>query len=360
MKIDKNLSSQILTISESLNGKGGVVAVVTTYKTYFHNFNHLASTKQGNIIYKLCFFVVAIIKSLFILPSKKIKIVHIHSASHASFYRKAIFVFLSKLFNKKVILHIHSGRLKMFYESKNYFNFITKTFNKADFIIALSENWYNFFKDIVKDKSKIKIIHNIIENNKVIKEKTIREPIKILFLGKIEEMKGVYDLLEVINNNRKIFEGKIELIIGGNGEVKKLENILDRYNLSKTVKFEGWVSGKKKEELLKECDIYILPSYFEGLPISILEAMSYKMPIISTPVGGINEIVKDKINGIIIEPGNKDDIVNSILFFIENKDAIKQMGDKSLEIVKPYFAENVINELKCLYLEVLNSGKEKQ
>lgn len=359
MKIDGNISSQILTISESLKGKGGVVSVVTAYKPYFTDFKHLASTNQKNVFIKIIFFCFAILKSLFILSSKKIKIVHIHSASSGSFYRKAIFVFLSKLFNKKVILHIHSGRFKMFYDSKNFFNFITKTLNKADLIIALSENWADFLKSIVKDESKVKIVHNLIENDNFVDERSVDYPIKLLFLGKIDKMKGIYDLVEVIDDNRSILEGKLELSVGGNGEVEKLVNILENNQLTNIIKFKGWVSGEKKKELLTTNNVYILPSYFEGLPISILEAMSYKMPIISTPVGGITAVVKDKENGVIVEAGNKEEILNSLLFFIENKNAVKEMGQKSLEIVKPYFAENVIKELSSLYLELLGNDKDK-
>lgn len=353
MKIDKNLSSQILTISESLKGKGGVVSVVTTYKTHFHNFNHLASTKQGNIIYKLFFFLGAIIKLLFILPSKKIKIVHIHSASKGSFVRKAVLLYISKLFNKKVIIHIHGSVFKEFYRDKNFFRFIDKALNKADLVIALSESWYDFFKDIIKDESKIKIVHNIVENDKFDKERIVDFPIKLLFLGEIGDRKGVFDLIEVINDNKEIFDDKIELTIGGNGEVEKLENIINRDNLSGIVKFEGWVAGEKKKTLLAENNIYILPSYNEGLPISILEAMSYQMPIIATPVGGIAEIVKNNENGIIVEPGNKDEIKKSLLFFIHNTNLINKMGKKSLEIVKPYFADNVIKELNDIYINPL-------
>lgn len=353
MKINKDLSAKILTISESINGKGGVVSVVTTYKSYFHNFNHLASIKQGNVIYKLSFFIIAIIKSIFILSSKKIKIVHIHSASKGSFFRKTIFLYISKLFNKKVILHIHGSVFKEFYRDNNYLNFIDKSLNKADLVVVLSESWYVFFKDIVKDESKIKIVHNIVENDRFEEERIIDYPIKLLFLGEIGDRKGVFDLIEVINDNRETLEEKIELTIGGNGEVDKLEEFIRKHNLNSLIKFKGWISGENKRELLKINNVYILPSYNEGLPISILEAMSYKMPIISTSVGGITEIVKDGKNGLIIEPGNKEEIKKSLLFFVNNKDVISEMGKKSLEIVKPYYAENVIKEINDVYLNLL-------
>lgn len=100
-------------------------------------------------------------------------------------------------------------------------------------------------------------------------------------------------------------------------------------------------------------DIYILPSYNEGLPIAILEAMSYTHPIISTPVGGIPEVVKDHQNGILVEPGNLEQIKEALLFFIKHPEVIESYGQKSYEIVQPYFPENVFLQLKKIYYDLL-------
>ena len=96
-----------------------------------------------------------------------------------------------------------------------------------------------------------------------------------------------------------------------------------------------------------------MPSYNEGLPIAILEAMSYSHPIISTPVGGIPEVVKDHQNGILVEPGNLEQIKEALLFFIEHPEVIRSYGKKSYEIVQPYFPENVFLQLKEIYCDLL-------
>ena len=133
----------------------------------------------------------------------------------------------------------------------------------------------------------------------------------LLFLGLLGKNKGIYDLLECIRDHKVEFQGKLKLYIGGNGEIEHVKQLIKEYGIADIVIFEGWVSGDKKIELLNKSDAYILPSYKEGLPISILEAMSYGMPIISTPVGGIPEIVSNGENGYLVEPGNKEDIYNN-------------------------------------------------
>lgn len=96
--------------------------------------------------------------------------------------------------------------------------------------------------------------------------------------------KGIYDLIGVIALHKKEFHGRQQLRVGGNREVDKVKILIKEKKISDIVSYEGWVSGGRKVELLDVSDAYILPSYKEGLPISILEAMSYGLPMISTKV----------------------------------------------------------------------------
>ncbi len=98
--------------------------------------------------------------------------------------------------------------------------------------------------------------------------------------------------------------------------------------------------------MLNWADVFILPSFNEGLPISILEAMSYGMPIISTPVGGISEVVKNNLNGTIISPGNAEEISIAMMKYIASPEIIKAEGEDSKNIVKFYLPEYVLNHLK--------------
>ena len=123
--------------------------------------------------------------------------------------------------------------------------------------------------------------------------------------------------------------------------------------LSTFIHYEGWVSGAKKTECIEWADVYILPSYFEGLPISILETMAYLKPVISTNVGGIPEILHTHKNGILIEPGNREQIANAISFFVENPEKITEYGKNAYQTMAPFFPENVFSQLKIIYQELV-------
>ena len=337
------------------NAAGGMASVIKYYEKYFDNLQYIPSWRDKHPVVKIYYAFKAYLMVLFkLIFNRKIKIVHIHTAADRSFKRKSKFVSLAKAFDKKVILHIHGSRFKDYYnESKNKKKII-RNLQKANKLAVLSHSWKDWFINIGIDSEDIIVLNNIVDYP-IIKNVQKEDKVKLLFLGEIGQRKGVFDIIEVLGKNREYFKDKIILKIGGNKEVQKLIKKLEDYKLSDFVKFEGWISGEKKIHLLNWTDILILPSYNEGLPIAILEAMSYGKAIISSPVGGIPEIVMHGQNGILVKPGNQNELFNAICFFIKNKDEIKTFGNKSKEIIQPYFPEAVLSDLLKIYKNLLNN-----
>ena len=329
--------------------RGGVAAVENVYSTFYHPFNHVTTTVTNGQVKKLLVLCKAILQFLYwMLFHPEIKIVHVQGSVGASFWRKAIFIYIAKFFHKKVVWHMHAGRFAVFYQQHRYA--VRKVVNKNDVIIALSEYWKEYFKNEFPTK-RVEIIKNVISAPRVHKQQT--GYFTLLFLGLLGKNKGIYDLLECIRDHKVEFQGKLKLYIGGNGEIEHVKQLIKEYGIADIVIFEGWVSGDKKIELLNKSDAYILPSYKEGLPISILEAMSYGMPIISTPVGGIPEIVSNGENGYLVEPGNKEDIYKAIISLLNDSDLRNRMGSVSLSRVGEHLPEYVEKQLETLYDSLL-------
>lgn len=367
--INQDVSSKVLTVGmQYVNHRGGIGGVIDVYSKFFTQFNFLCSfdkfrpTLLGKI--KMIFYYFwSLIKFIFILVSNNsIRIVHLHGAAKGSLIRKYFFFYIGKyVFRKIIIFHCHSSEMKDFYfNSNSLIKTICKDFfNNVDLIICLSESWKLFFIDNFNPKS-IVVLENIVEKPfHVVEAKSRYEfPISFLFLGFIGERKGIFDLLTIVNQNKSFFEGKLKFIIGGNGDSNKLISFIVDNELDNLIDYKGWVSGDYKVKLLNECDVYILPSYNEGLPLSILEAMSYGKPIISTDVGGIPEIVHNRFNGIIIRPGNLEDLYESLKYFIYSPDSINQFGSNSLSLISPYYSYNVIPKLNSIYLNLLDNDKK--
>ena len=346
--LDCNLASKILSIGcKYQHPRGGVAQVLYNYAHYiFHDFKCITNSGGTNKWYKLIKAICALLQMSYKLVfDKDIQIVHIHTASYNSFKRSSWFVHVAKFFQKKVILHIHGGGFKEYYSTNP--KWITSILDKCDSIITLSESWKQFYHSITSC-THIYIVENIIAPpalQTVIKDGKFH----LLFLGLIIEQKGIFDLLEAIVLYKNVFNDKIHLHIGGNGKVDMLMNFIKQHNIQEIVTYEGFVSGSKKSKLFNVADAYILPSYTEGLPVSILEAMSYNLPILSTPVGGIPEIVQTGINGILFQPGDKIAMVNAIMALSKNEKLRIEMGTHSYQHIEPFFAKNIEHKLKDIY-----------
>lgn len=352
--IDKQLSRKILTIGVSKSTNGGMASVLASYDLYFQNMRFIPTWKLSNKVIKAFYASRALLITFFLLLfDRRIEILHIHGAANASFKRKTIFIKLGKLFGKRVILHMHAADFEQYYENQKNKDHIIKTINQCDKLIVLSNSWAQYFNNIGVLKSNIEVLNNIVSPPQHISKQKENGKIKFLFLGEIGYRKGIFDLLKAISLNKEIFQEKIILRIGGNEVEGNIREFIKKNGLESFVLYEGWVSGNKKAECLNWADIYILPSYNEGLPIAILEAMSYSHPVISTNVGGIPDVVHSHVNGIIVEPGNLVQIKNALLFFIEHPESIKEFGANSYQMVHPYFPSSVFSHLESIYNSLL-------
>jgi len=343
IKISSDISSNILTVGTDYhNHRGGVGAVIEVYNQYYEVFNFIATHRPGSSIFKIYIFILSLFKLIIALISnKKIKIIHIHGASYGSFYRKYIIFIISKyFFRKKIIYHIHGGGYKDFYKESNIVSkrLIRNLLSKADVVICLSQSWVEYFEQNFRIKRLI-VLANIIDYPVLNEYSARKDIITFLFLGLICKEKGIFDLIEVIGKGQEQFRARIKLLVGGNGEIQHLRELIKKYQIEDIVEFLGWISSVEKASVLNNSDVYILPSYHEGLPISILESMSYAKAVISTKVGGIPEIVGNNENGLLIDPGNLEQIKQSLIFFIENPKKIEEFGVISAQKAQKYLPQ---------------------
>jgi glycosyltransferase involved in cell wall biosynthesis len=355
--IYKELSKKILTLGVSKTSYGGMSSVLISYAQCFENMRFIPTWKLGNLGIRIWYVLQAIVRCIFLLSfDRQIKIVHLHGAANASFYRKWIFIKMAKIMGRKVILHEHAANFKSFYEQSKNKQKIVTIINLCEVFIVLSQSWKTYFLSLGIIPEKIYVLNNIVFPPSIIPQTRTDTKLHILFLGEISQRKGIFDLLEVIKLHKNYFQDKIILRIGGNQIDGDIKSFITENNLLSFVKYEGWIFGKKKIECLNWADIYILPSYNEGLPIAILEAMSYSIPIIGTNVGGIPEILHHHKNGILIEPGNFEQIKDALVFFIKNTNKKMEYGKDAYQTVQAFFPHNVFEHLKSIYIDLLNKS----
>ncbi len=358
--INKELSAKVLMAGNYYkhHHPGGISAVVQYWSQYIEDLQYYPTYKLSNIFVRVGWFAWSYARlALKMATDKNVKILHLHTAADGSFYRKSLLVKLGHRMGRKVVLHVHASRFKDFYNEASIKKKqrILKTLNSVDVLIVLSVSWKEWFTSLGVSQSKIVVLHNITSYPVKIDSARVNDgKVHFLFMGEIGQRKGVFDILRALVKHRKELEGKLELRIGGNKNEEELKKAIQDGCLQNMVKFEGWVGGDKKLQLLNWADVFILPSFNEGLPISILEAMSYGHPVISTPVGGIPEVVENGRNGILVTPGNENEIFDAMYYYISNQGGIAIEGEKSKEVAQTYLPDYVLNHLRKIYENLIS------
>lgn len=329
---------QILYISPSINVKGGISTVIKGYLNSDLSKNNriflVSSHVDGTKFIKSVQAIFGLMKTFVYLIFKKIDVVHIHGSDIISSSRKYFFFKLVKPFSPKVIYHFHGASFLEQYRKApvKWREWIKYLFEKADLVICLSESWKKFIQEIAP-QSDINVIPNSVKLPNLHQKRDKDDgAIRLTFLGLIGERKGVFDLLKVVK--RLIDDDfKLKLHVGGNGEIERLRKTIADLTIAGEVECLGWISEKQRDKLLRETDIFVLPSYGEGMPMSILEAMSYSVPVVSTTVGGIPELVSDGETGFLIEPGDLDALYRKLKCLIQDKELRKKFGEKARQFV---------------------------
>lgn len=353
--INKDLSAQVLFLGVSMKTKGGMTAVLVSYGKYIENMRFIPTWKLGNKLVKSWFALQALVRTWFLLTfDKRIKIVHIHGAANASFDRCKLFIRLAKKCGKKVILHEHAADFVDYFIKADDKQSITNTLQMCDAMIVLSQSWMKYFASIGMEEERIHVLNNIVSPPTLLSKKHTEDgKLHLMYMGEISKRKGGFDLLKAIADNKEYFKDKLVLRMGGNEVDGDIKAYIRDHGLTDFVSYEGWIAGQKKIDCLNWENVYILPSYNEGLPIAILEAMAYSHPVISTPVGGIPEVIKTGETGILVKPGDSKAIAEAILYYVENREEIKKQGDKAYQVVQGFFPEKVFGNLKGIYERML-------
>lgn len=298
--------------------------------------------------------------------AKKPVVLHVHTASYASFFEKMLFVLTGKVFGAQAVLHVHGGAFEEFYESmpESGKAVIRLLLQVPDCVLTLSEEWARIFRRIAPG-AEVRVLENGValplldaaSQKQLCSSDSGRatDPFDILFLGRIEPEKGCWEIIEAAKKLEKSVPGQIKFhLYGEAASPAVIESFTEKAGngACKSVNFHGLVTGNEKHRALQEADLFILPSWAEGMPISVLEAMAYGLPVIATRVGALPELV-DAEGGILIEPKNSQQLAQAILTLYNQRELGKQMGQVNQAKVKEHYsAENYIERLCSIYHEV--------
>lgn len=343
---------KVLIIATSRKTRGGITSVVKAHESgeqwKKYHCRWIETHIDKGAIFKFLYLLKGCAEFIIFLPF--CRIVHIHMSEPISAIRKIFFLTLSKIFNKKVIVHFHafSPDTTINGKHKKVYGYL---FGQADKVIVLSQLWKKYVNDAFNLGDKVAVIYNPC-TTEIFPEKYTKQNI-ILYAGTLNARKGYADMIKAFAKIASKYPDW-KIVFAGNGEIEYGNKLAKELNIESQVEFLGWIKSKEKDKAFKEASIFCLPSYAEGFPMAVLDAWSYGLPVITTPVGGIPDIAKEGSNLLLFSPGDIDSLATQIERLIRDKDLRDRLSQESIHLANTTFNIKTINkEIETLYTKLI-------
>ena len=346
---------KIVMIGASLEQNGGIATVeklILKHASENIEIQHITSHDEGSIGYRLMVFSQALGKLLCRLICQQTDIIYIHLSDGGSLLRKAIIALIALIFHKPVLMHTHGAEFHVTYShlpqlAKQCLNVI---FRWCNGFIVLSNTWKDFYVlNLGLNQEQVFVLPNPTELPEQIPQRLNVSKVTLLFCGRVGERKGTFDLIKAFAKLPQEIQNHSQLTIAGDGDLQTARNFVEKFNLTAYINFVGWVNSEDRDKLLAKADIFILPSYNEGLPMAILEAMGWGLPVITTPVGGIPELVIPGKNGLLITPGDIQELSQAMQSLIKNETLRLSLGKDARATVTPFDVHNYFGQLSDIF-----------
>lgn len=350
----------ILMVGVDENRLGGMWTVAKNYIDEFQNnesinLDYVATTTNGSIYKRLIIMFQGLSKIRYILKHNNIDIVHIHMAEKGSTFRKLKVVKLCKKYNCKIIIHLHAGPyMKWFNLLSNVKKHkIIKSFKDVDMFFVLGEYWKKELSSIV-DIDKVRVVYNGTEISK--ENHYNKNGNYVSYFGVFKKEKGIYDLLDSIKSIDNILDKNIKFVLCGLDLEGDIDEIIINRKLQSRVINMGWVSGSEKKTILNNTIVSVLPSYYEGLSMSVIESMAYGIPVITTDISTMSEILGDEKE--LIKPGDVETLGNKIVEYCLNEKLRLYLSNKEYNRASSVFSlKTNIETTLNLYQELIGCNR---
>jgi glycosyltransferase involved in cell wall biosynthesis len=356
--------TKVLMLGPSLYQQGGMASVENSILS--HPFadveiKHISTHEEGSVAHRGYIFLVACLQALVAMLCGEADVVHLHVSEKGSVARKTLLIIMARAFQKPVVLHAHGCEFHVFFDGLPTLGkkVIAWFFRQSSCVITLSESWKRYYTTNCHLRSdQVIVLHNPVELPDELPSRLQSHPTKLVFLGRIGKRKGAFDLIGAFAQLPAEFQQKATLTMAGDGEVEQAEAMAASLGISDRVRFLGWINPDQRNQLLAESDVFFLPSYNEGLPVAMLEAMSWGLPVVVTPVGGVTDIVTHGKNGLLINPGNVSQLSQAMQMLIEKEPVRLRMGMNARQRVAPLDVRYYCRVLLSIYRAATTNGGE--
>jgi len=325
---------KILIVGPNLSLRAGVSFHVRTILTSPLNRNYrieyfkVGSDQDDRLIAIGLSFMAAPVRFLSRLWRYHPDLVHLNpSFDPKSLLRELLLVALCKIHHRSVLVQFHGGNLLSLAKNNRIPFYVRLLLQWSDHLVVLTDiQRQSLLKYCPAEK--VTVIPNMIDTTKYHQRNHRSNSVyRVLYMSKLETKKGVYDALESVQHVIKRFSNVKFFFAGDGPDKEKLQLLCCESGLEDHIKIIGYVQDKRKSNFLASGDLFLFPSHYkEGMPYALLEAMAAGLPVVATAVGGIPEIIENRVNGLLIPPRQPKELSKAIIKLLSNQNTRRNFG----------------------------------
>lgn len=355
---------KVIQLGPALTVRGGITTVeqhICDYLPAYVSMRHIATMKDGSAFARAAVFVRALFSLDAALKTIEPCIVHIHFASRGSTLRKLILANMVLRAGRPLVLHAHGGFFDKFHRALP--SVLRRTVNgilqRANVVIALSSRWRDFYVDECEvSPSHVTVLPNPVRWSPEVPNRAGRREVQFLFLGRMCETKGTYDLVNAFAALPESVRSRAQLVLAGDGDLDAITRLAAP--LGERVRVLSWIDSAERERLLAQSDVFVLPSYNEGVPMSLLESMAAGLPAIVTPVGGIPDVLRHGVEGFMVEPNRVADLSAAMAKMVNDDAERLACGRRAHERARVFEVHGYSRRLADLYQRIAPVAEYKE
>ncbi len=330
-----------------------IQTILTSSLAEQFDIEHIPSVVDGSKAQKWWAVITGLGRFVQRLLTRRVALVYIHVGGGKSVYRKAAFILLAKLLGRKILLHIHGGNTAHYYYEQNRLAqwYLRSVLRLGDRFLVVSEALQQALLQYVPELE-FHVLPNAVSAPAIGSSARNDGPVRVVYLGHFLPFKGIYDLVDAIAHIRATAP-EIKFLLCGLHEVEQVRARCEHRGVMPAVEHLGPIPFEERWAVLQQADVFVLPSYEEGLPVTLLEAMAVGLPIIATPVGGIPQVMQDGINGLFVQPGDVNGLAARTLQLAQDPALRRRMGEANrIRVAREFdaaaFVEKLVHHLHHL------------
>ena len=320
-----------------LHGRGGIDRIndmifeaIAVRSELNISIDRLVTRGQRGLFAAQFIFAYALIRLWLAALRGEVDVLHIHLSDKGSSYRKTVLGAVARFLRIPYVVHLHGAVFNEFWSaaSPRLSRAINLLFEQSEQIIVLGRYWAGVVGDRLPNVvHKISVIPNATPPSLCDQIPAKDGRVRISCLGQLGPRKGTPQLIEAFG--RLVGRCDWTATIAGNGNVEESRAEVRSLGIDDRVDVPGWLDSMATNELLCRTDILVLPSFSENLPMVILEAFAHGVPVVSTPVGAIPEVVDHGRNGLLVPAGDVPALADALERLIENHEMRRHLGQNA-------------------------------